>query len=85
MSKRDRIRRLLGQGLSSTEVAGKVGVTTQYVCQVRWALERPGYHAKWMRQKRAADPDYVARERKQQRDRYAGVTVPSERQSDRIP
>ncbi len=67
ITKADLIRALLKRGLSSAEVAERVGVTTQRVCHVRWTDQRPGYNAQWMRIWRA-DPDNREPERLQQRD-----------------
>ena len=55
-TKAARIRTLLAQGHTSTEVARIVGVQTRHVCVLRWNDRNPGYKAQWQ-------ADYRERER----------------------
>lgn len=68
-TKTERILRLWKKGLNRNEIAAKIGCSPQYATTVKWRAERPGYHARWMRERRE-DAQYYVKERQQQR-RYA--------------
>lgn len=66
MTKKERIRGFLALGWSVAAIAEEVGCSLQYVRVTR--ATPPGYHAEWVRQKRARNPAFCAKERRWQRD-----------------
>ena len=72
MTKADKIREFLLLGWKTADIAREVGCGVNHVCVVRWNAAHPDYKAAWQRDKRASDPEYVERERKQQRTYLRG-------------
>lgn len=60
-------RHLFSLGKSSTEVAGALGITTQWACVIRWRMQHPGYDVEWMRKARDGKYGEVERDRSRAR------------------
>jgi|OM-RGC.v1.036820926 hypothetical protein len=52
MTTADKIRKLLGTGLTKEEIADKLGCAVQYVRVVSWRTRNPAYNRNWMRDHR---------------------------------
>lgn len=67
-TKADAIRRLWKESeLQPDDLAALVGCSRAYVYSTIWRMDKPGYAANWMRNKRETDPEYRNREREIQR------------------
>jgi hypothetical protein len=70
MTTSEKIRIMLKAGHDAGAIARFLNCDVEYVCAVRWrdaqpAIDGLSYQARHMRKKRAADPEYRARERAQ--------------------
>jgi len=69
-TKKDQILRLHALKLPRASIARMAKCSVNYTYVTIWRAAHPGYASKWMAQKRATDPDYRAREKKLDSERY---------------
>jgi hypothetical protein len=67
-TKADGIRRLWKESeLQVPEIAALIGCSRAYAYSTIWRMDKPGYAANWMRNKRETDLEYYHRELNAQR------------------
>ena len=70
MTKKDKILRLLAEGKKRQEIAAIVGCKPSYVSHTMSLAKRPGYGARWMREKRKNNPRAYAAEKEAYRIKW---------------